>query len=204
VQHSADAITVNDVLAAVSPGKIILLNGASSSGKSSLARILQAMLPEPFWHVSIDHFIAASVLPQQRIDSGEFSWRVLRPCFFEGFHRCLPALAQCGNNLVVEHIVETREWMDRLLHLLAGFDVYFVGLHCALPELERRALARGHRKLDEARADFEVTHTFCTYDFEIDTTSEQPEEIGALLVAAWKSRQRPSLFESMASREARA
>jgi tRNA A37 threonylcarbamoyladenosine biosynthesis protein TsaE len=31
------------------PGRIILLNGASSSGKSTLARGLQAALEEPFW-----------------------------------------------------------------------------------------------------------------------------------------------------------
>jgi len=187
----------------VSPGKIILLNGASSSGKSSLARILQATLPEPFWHFSIDHLNAANVLPQQRIDRGEFRWHDLRPYFFEGFHRCLAALVQGGNNLVVEHIVETEPWMKRLLFLLADFDVYFVGVHCALPELERRAIARGHRKLGEARADYEVTHTFGTYDFEVDTTSEQSDEIAATLVAAWKTRRRPSAFERMAAREER-
>lgn len=31
-------------------GHIIFLNGASSSGKSSLARVLQARLSQPFWH----------------------------------------------------------------------------------------------------------------------------------------------------------
>lgn len=185
--------------AAVPRGKIILLNGASSSGKSSLARVLQATLPGPFWHVSIDHLMAASVLPQHRIDSDEFSWRDLRPRFFEGFHRCLPALAQGGNNLVVEHIVETEAWMNRLLFLLADIDIYFVGVHCALPELERRAMARGDRKLGEARADYELTHRFGRYDFEVDTTDAPPEQVGAALVAAWKARRRPSAFEKMAS-----
>ncbi|MGA1600219.1 MAG: phosphotransferase-like protein [bacterium] len=40
------------------PGNVILLNGASSSGKSTLAQDLQARLDEPFWHFSIDHLIA--------------------------------------------------------------------------------------------------------------------------------------------------
>ena len=44
-------------------GRIILLNGASSSGKSSLAQALQRQLDEPFWHWSIDHLLAARVLP---------------------------------------------------------------------------------------------------------------------------------------------
>ena len=51
------------------PGKIILLNGASSSGKSTLAQALQASLDEPSWHYSIDHLLAANVLPNQ-IDLG--------------------------------------------------------------------------------------------------------------------------------------
>ena len=92
-------------------GKIILLNGASSSGKSTLARALQGALDEPFWHFSIDHLIAANVLPMGRIEGGEFSWRDMRPQFFDGFHRCLPALAGAGNNLIVEYIVEQEAWM---------------------------------------------------------------------------------------------
>jgi len=34
------------------PGRVILLNGASSSGKSTLAAALQDALDEPFLHVS--------------------------------------------------------------------------------------------------------------------------------------------------------
>lgn len=178
-------------------GKIILLNGASSSGKSTLARDLQAKLEEPFWHFSIDHLIAAHVLPKERINGGEFPWRDLRPHFFEGFHRCLPALATAGNNLIVEHIVETEAWMQRLLRLLHSLDVFFVGVHCPLPELERRELERGDRRIGEARADFEITHTFGTYDFEVLATRPRDENVNAV-IAAWKTRPRPSAFERMA------
>jgi chloramphenicol 3-O phosphotransferase len=177
-------------------GKIILLNGASSSGKSTLARGLQAALDEPFWHFSIDHLVAANVLPKGRIDSGEFPWRDLRPHFFEGFHRSLPALAMAGNNLIVEHIVETEAWMHRLLRLLCQMDVFFVGVHCPLPELERRERERGNRRLGEARADFETTHTFGTYDFEVLSTLPLEDNVNAVM-AAWKIRQHPSAFETM-------
>lgn len=180
-------------------GKIILLNGASSSGKSTLARGLQAALDEPFWHFSIDHLIAANVLPVERIRGGEFPWRDLRPHFFDGFHRCLPALAAAGNNLIVEHIVETEAWMQRLLRLLRPFDVFFVGVHCPLPELERREIERGNRRIGEARADFEITHTFGVYDFEVLSTRPLAENVNAVK-AAWECRQRPSAFERMAHR----
>lgn len=180
-------------------GKIILLNGASSSGKSTLAHGLQATLDEPFWHFSIDHLNAANILPRKRIDSGEFPWQDLRPQFFDGFHRCLPALALAGNNLIVEHIVETQAWMHRLLRLLSQVDVFFVGVHCPLPELERRETERGNRRIGEARADFETTHTFGIYDFEINSTLPVDDNVNAV-IAAWQSRQHPSAFEKMTRR----
>ncbi|MCT9934911.1 chloramphenicol phosphotransferase CPT family protein [Planotetraspora sp. A-T 1434] len=70
-------------------------NGASSSGKSTLAKALQRALEEPFLHVSSDQFVSAGMLPDRREDSGPFSWwNQMRPRFFAGFRRCLPALAE--------------------------------------------------------------------------------------------------------------
>jgi chloramphenicol 3-O phosphotransferase len=174
------------------PGKIILLNGASSAGKSTLARALQAALPEPFWHFSIDHLIAAKILPQERIASGEFPWPALRPAFMEGFHRCLPALAEAGNNLIVEHILETEAWRERLRELLAPYDVFYVGLFCPLSELERRAHARSAGKVDESRQDFLLTPQFGPYDLELDTTLPA-EQNAQTLIAAWQERKKDSL-----------
>ena len=178
------------------PGKIILVHGASSSGKTTLCRALQARLDAPFWHYSIDHFRGTGVLPTERIDRGDFDWSLLRASFFEGFHRCLPALAAGGNNLLVEHIVETSEWMSRLVRLLAGYDVFFVGLHCPLAELEARERGRGDRRPGEARQDHAVVHTFATYDLEVDSTRPLDDSVDRVL-AAWRSRTRPSAFERM-------
>lgn len=178
-------------------GKIIFINGASSAGKSTLCQALQAQLAEPFWHVSIDHFISAHMLPQRRAEGGAFAWQAMRPHFFEGFHRCLPALATAGNNLLVEHIVETATWMERLLHLLAPYDLFFVGLHCPLPELERRERSRGDRPLGDARNDFYIAHTFGEYDLEIDSTAPLTENV-ATVIAAWQARRQPGAFQRMA------
>jgi chloramphenicol 3-O phosphotransferase len=180
------------------PGKIILVDGASSSGKSTLSRALQANLDEPFLHFSIDHLRESRVLPKNRIESGEFYWPDMRPAFFEGFHRSLPALAGAGNNLIVEHIVETEEWMHRLVELLEPFDVFFVGVRCPLQELERREQQRGDRKVGEARRDYELMQRFGIYDIEVDST-EPLEKNVIRVISAWKSRRRPSAFDKMAS-----
>ncbi|HEX5304398.1 MAG TPA: hypothetical protein VFW50_46130 [Streptosporangiaceae bacterium] len=56
------------------PGRIIFLNGASSSGKSTLAKAMQEGLPEPFLHVSSDHMVASGMLPARRDPDGPFAW----------------------------------------------------------------------------------------------------------------------------------
>ncbi len=177
-------------------GNIILVNGASSSGKSTLSKALQEKLELPFWHYSIDHLLAANILPQARIKSKEFSWADIRPQFFAGFHHSLPALAKAGNNLIVEHIVETQEWMTLLLELLAPFDVFFVGVHCPLPELERREVERTNRRIGEARQDFETVHRFGVYDLEIDSTQELDANVEKV-ISAWNTRKQPSAFQTM-------
>ncbi len=177
-------------------GKIILVNGASSSGKTTLCKALQDALEEPFWHYSIDHFRSAGVLPDARMRSGEFAWQELREPFFEGFHRCLPALAEAGNNLIVEHIVESQAWMDRLVGLLDGFDVFYVGLHAPLEVLEERELARGDRRIGEAREDLGHIHAYGIYDLELDSTVPVDQNV-ALLLKAWQARSRPTAFERM-------
>jgi chloramphenicol 3-O phosphotransferase len=178
------------------PGRIIFVNGASSAGKTTLCRALQAHLDAPFWHYSIDHFRDTGVLPPPRGDVVEFSWQRLRPAFFEGFHRCLPALAQAGNDLLVEHIVETRQWMTRLVRLLAPIDVYFVGLRCPVDVLEARERARGDRRAGEARQDDATVHSFGVYDLEVDSTRPLAENVRRV-IAGWTSRTRPSAFERM-------
>lgn len=177
-------------------GKIILLNGASSSGKSSLARAVQARIEEPFWHISIDHLRDSGVLPTARIRSGEFQWASMRDAFFEGFEQSLPAYVRCGNNLIVEHIMESRAWLLRLAHLLANEDVFFVGLHCDLAELERREIARGDRRIGDARRDVHQIHSYCRYDAELDSAAP-PEDNADRLIAAWHSRMTPSAFQHL-------
>jgi chloramphenicol 3-O phosphotransferase len=178
-------------------GRVILLNGASSSGKSSIALALQARLNAPFWHFSIDHLRDAGVLPLDRIRRGDIEWASMRETFFEGFHRSLPAIASAGNNLIVEHIVETSAWMTRLVVLLAGFDVFFVGIHCPLEELERRERARGNRRIGDASRDFATIHAHAAYDLELNSLIP-PDENALKLISAWQERARPSAFERMA------
>lgn len=179
----------------MSGGKIIFLHGASSAGKSMIARALQNTIGEPFWHVSIDHLRDTGVLPSDRIRRGDFAWRDMRASFFDGFHRSLAAYAEAGNNLIVEHILDTRGWQAELGALLATRDMFFVAVHCPLEELVRREMARGDRGVGSAAKDFHTIHKSVTYDLELQTL-DGPEANAAKIIAAWNTRGRRSAFFS--------
>ncbi|XHB98564.1 AAA family ATPase [Nitratireductor sp. ac15] len=176
---------------------IIFLHGASSSGKSTLARALQAQIELPFWHISIDHLRDAGVLPSERSRRGDFDWPALRPAFFEGFHRSLAAYAGAGNNLILEHILDDEKWLPGLQSLFSPFDVYFIGVHCPLPVLIEREAGRGDRPQGSAQRDFETIHAGKIYDLEVqslDGVSLNTERI----LNGWRTGRRDSDFSRSA------
>ena len=120
----------------------------------------------------------------------------MRPSVFDGIHYYIPALAAAGNNLIFDHIIEAKQWLHDLVRYLADFDVFFVGLHCWIEELERREIQRGDRRIGEARADLQIVHSFGTYDLELN--SEKPvEENGKILIEEWERGTHPSAFNKM-------
>jgi chloramphenicol 3-O phosphotransferase len=119
------------------PGRIIFLTGPSSSGKTTLAAGIQKAMPKPFLHFSSDHF--TQTLDPRRTTDGPFAyWSSVRPRFFKGLHRSIAAFASAGNDLIVDHLIEFSAWRDELRELLSGLDVFLVGVHCSIEELERR------------------------------------------------------------------
>ena len=170
---------------------IILLNGASSSGKSTLARALQDRLDMPFLHLSSDQLVDGGAIPRRREPSGPFNWiDAMRPRFFDGFHRCLPAMAAAGNDLIVDHIIELPSWRAQLAGLLSGHDVFLVGVHCDVGELERRERLRGDRRAGEGRAHLleNRIHDLGPYDLEVDTTEGEIGVVADAVLRAWTAR----------------
>ena len=77
-------------------------------------------LGSPFFYFSSDQLVAADVLPSvdRQAKTGEWAWRTIRPRFFDGFHRCAAAIADAGNDMILEHVIEFRSWYVDLVTLL--------------------------------------------------------------------------------------
>jgi chloramphenicol 3-O phosphotransferase len=178
------------------PGKIIIINGPSSSGKTTLALAAQKQFDIPFLRFSFDLFLDNKVLPLDQMRNGTFSWDLMRASVFKGIHQCLPALATAGNNIIFDHIIETKGFLQELIQLISDLDVFFVGLHCSLSELERREIQRGNRNIGEARTDLETVHQITSYDLELNSENAVGDN-AKLLIEAWQKRRRPSALDRM-------
>ncbi|WP_050604994.1 chloramphenicol phosphotransferase CPT family protein [Ruegeria sp. 6PALISEP08] len=172
---------------------IIFLHGASSSGKSTTARALQQRIELPFWHISIDHLRESGVLPLTRYRNKEFDWRADRSAVFDGFHQSLAGYAAAGNNLIVEHILDTPGWVEDLHRLLRPFDVLFVAVHCPVAELNARERLRGDRPIGSAAQDHSEIHAGRVYDMEINSTVGVEFNVQTIL-QVWRSNLRQSEF----------
>jgi chloramphenicol 3-O phosphotransferase len=163
------------------PGRIVLLNGTSSSGKSTIARSLLNALDTPWFHMSVDAFGEMRALvpvPEADIDAMLARTRA-------GFHRAVAGMAAAGNDIVVDHLFSEPWRLEDCLTLFEPFDVVFVGLHCSPAELTRRELARGDRTPGQAATQVDLVHVHGLYDLELDTTvldaDAAAERIGTFL-----------------------
>lgn len=181
---------------------IILLNGTSSAGKTSIARELQRLLPELYLHTGIDHFFR--MLPPQYLgtespaDQG-FRWVPPPPGsetgvtievgpvgqrMIAGYHRAVAALAAAGNQLIVDEVLLDPAWLRDWMDVLAPFPVLFVGVRCPLHVVERRERGRGDRAVGQARGHFGIVHAHGDYDVEVDTSQADASSCATRIVRA--------------------
>ncbi|NPU99915.1 MAG: chloramphenicol phosphotransferase [Brevinematales bacterium] len=184
--------------------QIILLNGASSSGKSTLAIELRKKLEMPYFYFSSDLLADSGMLPNvDRVNNDTWwSWNILRPKFFDGFHRSIAGFAASGIYLLVEHIVEYASWFDELVTLLNPYHVFYIGVICPVEEIERREHKRGNRRIGEGKSHIEDgIHTWSGYDIEVNTHSNTNEEnVNTIIEGMKEMNPEESVFQKRYSR----
>lgn len=158
--------------------KILFLHGPSSSGKSTLARAIRAASEQPWMHLSIDHLRDSKATQRGHFAAG-------RSRFFDGFHRALAGFADAGNDLIVEHILDTDGWQSQLSDLFRSHQVLFVGVHTDLATLQAREIDRGDRPHGSAEQDFFQVHRGRTYDLTVSGTDNPKEVAQRLLQTPW-------------------
>ena len=133
--------------------QVIVLNGGSSSGKSGIARCLQAVLPDPWLAVGVDTLIQAMPPAMQASDAGIGfaadggvsvgpAFRALEGAWMVG----VAAMARSGARVIVDDAflggaVSQQRWR----RALRGLAVLWVAVKCDSAVAAGRELARGDR-----------------------------------------------------------
>lgn len=177
--------------------QLILVNGPSSAGKTTLCRALQAALAEPYLVTGFDDFIFMSAPRYYRgADTGRQNERdaytalgvemvttsapgtppSVTAKFGPVFRRLVDSMAPAvralvdgGNAVIFDHVLHDRSMYESWRAAAAGLDVFTVGVTCPLDILEVRERSRGDRVLGRARGLVDVVHSFMTYDLTVDT-----------------------------------
>ncbi|MFD9600686.1 chloramphenicol phosphotransferase CPT [Streptomyces sp. NPDC059970] len=168
---------------------MIVLNGGSSSGKSGIARCLQAVLPDPWLAFGVDTLIQAMPASMQASDAGiEFApdgevvvgpdFRTLETAWIEG----VATMARAGARVIVDEVfLGGAASQQRWQKALGGVQVLWVGVRCESAVAAAREIARGDRVTGMAASQADVVHRGVFYDLEVDTTRSESMECARII-----------------------
>ena len=197
-------------------GRVVLLNGVSSSGKSSISSELQDLLPGLFLKASIDTFTpmvperliaidpppgdsAEQGLSVETLDGPSGRSLILRPGavfhrFVRGMHQAVAAMAREGNDVIFDDVIYDPAYFRSYLDAFEEIGVWFVGVKVPLDVAERREQQRGDRALGHARGHFDLVHRHGPYDIEVDTEAHSARECAEQIVRAMDGLGEPRAF----------
>lgn len=181
-------------------GKVIILVGGSSTGKTSLAKALQDQLQGTYVIMGIDMFWMAlppKELDLDRVDQQYYRWEMEKregkdvfrvipgPLLDElmiGRYYAIQAFLDRGFSVIADEVLWKQEWYDECKKALTAYDVTFVHVYCTDEEGARREIARGDRHVGWNRGSAYYSNLYCpSFDLEIDTTSNTPDECATKL-----------------------
>ena len=163
---------------ATARGSIIVLNGPSSAGKTTLARAVRDARAPNAAAVSIDDLMPF-VSRERKLD-----WHLFAALTAATF-AAAGALARSGLDVLVDTVFERPDCLTLATAAFAGLDYRLVGVTCAVEVLEAREKSRGDRRLGQAREQHGRVLNDLPFDLVLDTSvlsiPECVERIVALL-----------------------
>ncbi len=109
-------------------GRLVLLNGPSSAGKTTLAKAVVGRLRTPWLLLPMDLFHQIRTRPDA--DLTDRQWQDVFHRTRAAYHRALVGAAACGCDVLGDHVLSEPWRLDDLLRLSDGLDVLLVHVTC--------------------------------------------------------------------------
>ena len=154
---------------------VILLNGPSSSGKSTLSRTLQDRIRQErgadYGTISIDDFMKpATDETIYEDDVYEINGVMCRTA---------EEILKKSPGVIIDHVITSKRIFRQLAQLLGNFRIRTVHVSCPLEVLLQREQARGNRCIGSAEASYTYLYPKDGYDLTVDNAVMTPEENAA-------------------------
>jgi chloramphenicol 3-O phosphotransferase len=144
-------------------GRVIVLNGPSSAGKTTLARAVRDACAPRVAAVSLDQFFPCVARSHPN------DWHLFAALTTAAFATAA-SLANGGWDVLLDTVFERADCVALMRSALAAHDVALVAVTCPLDILEARERSRGDRRPGQARDQFDrVIQNVGGYDLVLDT-----------------------------------
>lgn len=190
-------------------GLIVLLNGTSSSGKTSISMELKNQKEMPFHHLSIDDFFAnyndfidntfPDIEPTREVDDQVVAEILFDP-IMSVYYATIKLFSEMGLNVIVDTVMDNDKRFNEFHDLLFDHPILFVGVLCSREELTRREQVRGNRAIGLANSQFEKVYSFDEYDLGVNTEEMNPAECAEKILSFIKSNKEYSVFKKLRQR----
>ena len=164
---------------------VVVLNGTSSSGKTTVARAFQERAARVFLNFSIDSILYA--LPPRALDHLTNGTAIPGLPYQEldiAYYACLRELAALGRDLVTDNAITSRAQAERLVAAVTGHRVLLVSVYAPPEVLDERERARGDRVSGLASRQLATIDQWLEYDLAIDSSIESADSAAERIVAA--------------------
>ena len=182
-------------------GIVIVLNGPSGSGKSSIQKEFQKLhMPNLWIKVGIDNLFD-NVMPEITPKNMNF-WQSKNPIrwvektkdnegndivplfvgkqgekVFYAMNSCIAEYAKNGCNVIVDYIAYKKEMLSDLKRKLKDVKAYFVKVQIPLDILEQREANRGTSPKGHARSHYFTVYGDKKYDLTVNSEKNSAKEI---------------------------
>ncbi|RXZ81062.1 chemotaxis protein [Paenibacillaceae bacterium] len=162
-------------------GKIVFLNGVTSSGKTSIVDAIQAR-PEPFFYV-----VANDMFEEMIGDKflQEDYWKHLSDLIMM-MYRTAKLFSDCGKNILIDGILVERPELnphyEQVQEIFKGYPLEIVEVFCPLEVCRKRNIERGDRGEDQSDEQHKIMAENIQYSCSVDTSLHTPAECAEIII----------------------